>query len=90
MENIDKVKLNNRFCKNIQFTEDLDRIVIKGNVTIVLLWNDNSATWNKEAELNTLSVNLLVRAHNFVMNKIARSWNIAICDEINNCSWFKR
>ena len=44
MGNIDKMKLNNRFCKNIQFTEDLDRIVIKGNVTIVLLWNDNSAT----------------------------------------------
>ena len=50
-ENINKNKLNYKLSKNIQIIEDLERIVIKGDITIVWHWNDNSETWNKETEL---------------------------------------
>ena len=34
-ENINKNKLNYKLSKNIQIIEDLERIVIKGDITIV-------------------------------------------------------
>ena len=52
-ENVNKMKLNKRFSKNVEITEDLDEIVVKGNVAVALRWNGNSETRNKEAELNT-------------------------------------
>ena len=52
-ENVNKMKLNKRFSKNVEITEDLDEIVVKGNVAVALRWNGNSQTRNKEAELNT-------------------------------------
>ena len=47
------MKLNKRFSKNVEITEDLDEIVVKGNVAVALRWSGNSETRNKEAELNT-------------------------------------
>ena len=50
------MKLNKRFSKKIaedQIAEDLNGIIVKGNVFVALHWNGNSETWNKEAELNT-------------------------------------
>ena len=41
-ENVNKRKLNMRFNKNIQITEDLDVIVVKNNVAVALRWNGNS------------------------------------------------
>ena len=43
-ENVNKMKLNKRFRKNIQITEDLDAIVVKDNVAVALRWNGNSET----------------------------------------------
>ena len=47
------MKLNKRFSKKINIAEDLNGIIVKGNVVVALSWNSNSETWNKEAELNT-------------------------------------
>ena len=47
------MKLNKRFSKNIQIAEDINEIIVKGNVAVALNWNGNSETWNKEAELST-------------------------------------
>ena len=47
------MKTNKRFSKKIQLAEDLDGIIVKGNVAVALGWNGNSETSNKEAELNT-------------------------------------
>ena len=47
------MKLNKRFSIKIQIAEDLNGIIVKGNVAIALSWNSNSETSNKEAELNT-------------------------------------
>ena len=52
-EHLNKMKLNRRFRKKIQIAEDLNGIIVKGNVDVALRWNGNSETWNKEAELNT-------------------------------------
>ena len=37
----------------MQIAEDLNGIIVTGNVVVALRWNDNSEIWNKEAELNT-------------------------------------
>ena len=50
------MKLNKRFNIKIQYAEDLNGIMVKGNVAVALSWNGNSETSNKEnkeAELNT-------------------------------------
>ena len=55
-EHVNKMKLNKRFSKKIQIAEDLNGIIVKGNVAVALSWNGNSETSNKEnkeAELNT-------------------------------------
>ena len=52
-EHVNKMKLNKRFSIKIQIAEDLNGIIVKGNVAIALSWNSNSETSNKEAELNT-------------------------------------
>ena len=52
-EHVNKMKLNKRFSKKINIAEDLNGIIVKGNVVVALSWNSNSETWNKEAELNT-------------------------------------
>ena len=46
------MELNIRFSKKIQIPEDLNGIIVKGNVAVALRWNSNSETWNKEAALN--------------------------------------
>ena len=35
-EHVNKMKLNNRFSKKIQIPEDLDGIIVKGNVAVAL------------------------------------------------------
>ena len=55
-EHVNKMKLNKRFSIKIQIAEDLNGIIVKGNVVVALSWNGNSETSNKEnkeAELNT-------------------------------------
>ena len=55
-EHVNKMKLNKRFSKKIKIAEDLNGIIVKGNVAVALSWNGNSETSNKEnkeAELNT-------------------------------------
>ena len=55
-EHVNKIKLNKRFSIKIQIAEDLNGIIVKGNVAVALIWNDNSEASNKEnkgAELNT-------------------------------------
>ena len=55
-EHVNKMKLNKRFSIKIQIAEDLNGIIVKGNVAVALSWNGNSETSNKEnkeAELNT-------------------------------------
>ena len=47
------MKIDQRLSKNIQLVEDLDGILIKGNVTVALHWNGNLKTRNKETELST-------------------------------------
>ena len=50
------MKLNKRFSIKIQIAEDLNGIIVKGNVAVALIWNGNSEASNKEnkeAELNT-------------------------------------
>ena len=53
-EHANKIKLNRRFSIKIQISEDLNGIIVKGNVAAALGWNGHSETWNKEAELNIL------------------------------------
>ena len=43
-KNVYKMKLNKEFSKKIQISEDLHGIIVKGNVTVALCWNDNSET----------------------------------------------
>ena len=55
-KHVNKTKLNKRFSKKIQVAEDLNEIIVKGNVAVALSWNVNSEISNKEnkeAELNT-------------------------------------
>ena len=55
-EHVNNMKLNKRFIIKIQIAEDLNGIIVKGNVAVALSWNGNSETSNKEnkeAELNT-------------------------------------
>ena len=52
-EHLNKMKLNKTFSKKMQIAEDLNGIIVTGNVVVALRWNGNSETWNKEAELNT-------------------------------------
>ena len=54
-EHVNKMKLNKRFSIKIQIAEDLNGIMVKGNVAVTLSWNGNSETSkdNKKAELNT-------------------------------------
>ena len=42
IEHVNKMKLNKRFNKKIQITEDLNGILVKCNVAIPLRWNSNS------------------------------------------------
>ena len=44
VENVNKMKLTKKFSKNIQIPEDLEGIIVKGNVAVALLWNGNSKT----------------------------------------------
>ena len=50
-EHVNKMKLNKTFSKKMRTAEDLNGIIVTGNITVALLWN--SETWNNEAELNT-------------------------------------
>ena len=43
-KNINKMKLNKSFSKNIKIAEDLDGIVVKRNIAVALRWNSNSKT----------------------------------------------
>ena len=43
-EHVNKMKLNKRFSKKIQIAEDLDGIIVKGNIVVVLPWSGNSET----------------------------------------------
>ena len=43
-EHVNKMKLNKRFSKNIQIAEDINEIIVKGNVAVALNWNGNSET----------------------------------------------
>ena len=43
-EHANKMKLNKRFSKNIQIAEDINEIIVKGNVAVALNWNGNSET----------------------------------------------
>ena len=52
-ENVNKMKLNKTFSRKVQIAEDLNGIIVTGNVAVALRWNGNSETWNKKAELNT-------------------------------------
>ena len=52
-EHVNKIKINKRISKKIQIAEDLDGIIVKGNVAVALSWNGNSETSNKDAKLNT-------------------------------------
>ena len=47
------MKLNKTFSKKIKIVIDLNGIIVKDNVAVVLRWNSNEKTWNKEVELNT-------------------------------------
>ena len=51
-EHVNKMKLNNGFSKKLQIAADLNGIMVKCNGAVALRWNDNSETWNKEAEWN--------------------------------------
>ena len=42
IEHVNKMKLNKRFNKKIQITEDLNGILVKCNVAIPLRWSGNS------------------------------------------------
>ena len=46
-------RVNKRFSKKIQIAEDLNGIIVKGNVAAALRWIGDSRTWNKETKLNT-------------------------------------
>ena len=43
-EHVNKMKLNKRFSKKINIAEDLNGIIVKGNVVVALSWNSNSET----------------------------------------------
>ena len=43
-EHVNKMKLNRRFRKKIQIAEDLNGIIVKGDVAVALRWNGNSET----------------------------------------------
>ena len=42
IEHVNKMKLNKRFSKKIQITENLNGILVKCNVAVPLRWNGNS------------------------------------------------
>ena len=37
-----KIELDKRFSKRIQIAEDLDGVIVNGNVAVQLCWNSNS------------------------------------------------
>ena len=39
-----KIELDKRFSKRIQIAEDLDGVIVNGNVAVQLCWNSNSET----------------------------------------------
>ena len=39
-----KIELDKRFSKRIQIAEDLDGVIVNGNVAVLLCWNGNSET----------------------------------------------
>ena len=43
-EHVNKMKLNKRFSIKIQIAEDLNGIIVKGNVAVALSWNGNAET----------------------------------------------
>ena len=43
-EHVNKTKLNKRFSKKKQIAEDLNGIIVKGNVVVALSWNGNLET----------------------------------------------
>ena len=43
-ENVNKMKLNKTFRKKMQIAEDLNGIIVTGNVVVALCWNGNSET----------------------------------------------
>ena len=63
------MKLNKSFSIKIQIAEDLNGIIVKGNVAVALSWNGNSETSNKEnkeAELNTFWFWEIIDWHDWV------------------------
>ena len=43
-EHVNKMKLNKKFRKKMQITEDFNGIIVTGNVVVALCWNGNSET----------------------------------------------
>ena len=43
-EHVNKMKLNNTFTKKMQIAEDLNGIMVTGNVVVALHWIGNSET----------------------------------------------
>ena len=43
-EHVNKMKLNKTFRKKMQIAEDLNGIIVTGNVAVALRWNGNSET----------------------------------------------
>ena len=41
-EHVNKMKLNKTFRKKMQIAEDLNGIIVTGNVVVALRWNGNS------------------------------------------------
>ena len=41
-EHVNKIKLNKTFSKKMQIAEDLNGIIVTGNVAVALRWNGNS------------------------------------------------
>ena len=43
-EYVNKMKLNETFSRKVQIAEDLNGIIVTGNVAVALRWNGNSET----------------------------------------------
>ena len=41
-QHVNKMKLNKTFSKKMQIAEDLNGIIVTGNVAVALRWNGNS------------------------------------------------
>ena len=52
-DHVNKMKLNKRIIKRIEIAENLNGVIVKGNVAVAWSWDGNSETSNKEGALNT-------------------------------------